>query len=148
MVSIRVSFFNSSFSRALLFWFLLRLWFLLQSFMETLPKIITLHIRLDWNNYMFWCTKVLANVKAHGFEEFIFCEVLFHSWMYLHPLDPPTILRQWFLGTVKTSFSWVDYLTQFLRVVSGMGTAVFMLFRSGKCLMISFDLNLKLVWWM
>lgn len=43
--------------------------------MEILPKFITLHIRLDRNNFSFWRNQVLATVKAHGFEEFLFCDL-------------------------------------------------------------------------
>lgn len=38
-----------------------------------LPTFITISIRLDRSNFMFWRSQVLTTVRAHGFEKFLTC---------------------------------------------------------------------------
>lgn len=40
---------------------------------KKLPTFITLHIRLDNNNYTFWRSQILATVRAHNFEDVLLC---------------------------------------------------------------------------
>lgn len=40
---------------------------------QKLPQFITLHIRLDRQNYTHWRSQILASVRAQGFEDVLLC---------------------------------------------------------------------------
>lgn len=75
-----------------------------------LPTLITLHIRLDRSNYTYWRSQILAIVRAHCFEDVLFCsappaaeEGTSDSPVSLSWLRRDQFLLSWMLSSITDS---------------------------------------------